>query len=416
MQFASGRWLAAMRYRDFRLLWTGEFISAAGTEMFFVSLNWQMYLLTHSALALGLIGLARSLPIILFSLLGGAFADAHNRKKILYVTQSIMILCSLLLALVTFTNLVTPLLMYLLTGLDAAAVAFDMPARSALVSNLVDRKDLANALSIYEILWQIASITGPAIAGFLIASIGVGGVYSIDAVSTIAVLLALLLIHNPGEPSGEKTAVSFASMKEGLAFVRSKTILWSTMLLDFLGTFLASAITLLPIYAKDILHVGPQGLGLLYAAPTAGALLAGFFMAQYGQNIKRQGKVLLLAIAAYALATILFGVLRNYLLSLLALALVGGSDCISMVIRQTIRQLSTPDWIRGRMSSIMMIFFMGGPQLGEFEAGLVAAAVGAPLSVVLGGAATLGMLGIMTLSIPTLRNYRNVWEEPSPSH
>ncbi len=416
MQFASGRWLAAMRYRDFRLLWTGEFISAAGTEMFFVSLNWQMYLLTHSALALGLIGLARSLPIILFSLLGGAFADAHNRKKILYVTQSIMILCSLLLALVTFTNLVTPLLMYLLTGLDAAAVAFDMPARSALVSNLVDRKDLANALSIYEILWQIASITGPAIAGFLIASIGVGGVYSIDAVSTIAVLLALLLIHNPGEPSGEKTAVSFASMKEGLAFVRSKTILWSTMLLDFLGTFLASAITLLPIYAKDILHVGPQGLGLLYAAPTAGALLAGFFMAQYGQNIKRQGKVLLLAIAAYALATILFGVSRNYLLSLLALALVGGSDCISMVIRQTIRQLSTPDWIRGRMSSIMMIFFMGGPQLGEFEAGLVAAAVGAPLSVVLGGAATLGMLGIMTLSIPTLRNYRNVWEEPSPSH
>ncbi len=415
MQFASGRWLAAMRYRDFRLLWTGEFISAAGTEMFFVSLNWQMYLLTHSALALGLIGLARSLPIILFSLLGGAFADAHNRKKILYVTQSIMILCSLLLALATFTNLVTPLLMYLLTGLDAAAVAFDIPARSALVPNLVDRKDLANALSIYEILWQIASITGPAIAGFLIASIGVGGVYSIDAVSTIAVLLALLLIHNPGEPGGEKTAVSFASMKEGLAFVRSKTILWSTMLLDFLGTFLASAITLLPIYAKDILHVGPQGLGLLYAAPTAGALLAGFFMAQYGQNIKRQGKVLLLAIAAYALATILFGVLRNYLLSLLALALVGGSDCISMVIRQTIRQLSTPDWIRGRMSSIMMIFFMGGPQLGEFEAGLVAAAVGAPLSVILGGITTLAMLGIMALSIPTLRNYGNVWEEPSPS-
>jgi MFS family permease len=415
VQFASGRWLAAMRYRDFRLLWTGEFISAAGTEMFFVSLNWQMYLLTHSALALGLIGLARSLPIILFSLLGGAFADAHNRKKILYVTQSVMILCSLLLAFATFTQLVTPLLMYLLTGLDAAAVAFDMPARSALVPNLVDRKDLANALSIYEILWQIASITGPAIAGFLIASIGVGGVYSIDAVSTIAVLLALLLIHNPGEPGGEKTAVSFASMKEGLAFVRSKTILWSTMLLDFLGTFLASAITLLPIYAKDILHAGPQGLGLLYAAPTAGALLAGFFMAQYGQSIKRQGKVLLLAIAAYALATILFGVSRNYLLSLFALALVGGSDCISMVIRQTIRQLATPDWIRGRMSSIMMIFFMGGPQLGEFEAGLVAAAVGAPLSVVLGGAATLGMLGIMAFSIPTLRNYRNVWEEPLPS-
>jgi len=412
VQFATRRWLAAMHYRDFRLLWTGEFISAAGTEMFFVALNWQMYLLTHSALALGLTGIARSLPIMLFSLLGGTFADAHNRKKVLYVTQSVMILCSLLLAVTTFTHMVTPLLMYLLTGLDAAAVSFDIPARSALVPNLVDRKDLANALSIYEILWQIASITGPAIAGFLIASIGVGGAYSIDAVSTIAVLLALFLLHNPGEPGGDKTAVSFTSMIEGLAFVRSKTILWSTMLLDFLGTFLASATTLLPIYAKDILHVGPQGLGLLYAAPTAGALLAGFFMARYGQSIKRQGKVLLLAIAVYALATILFGVSRIYLLSLPALALVGGSDCISMVIRQTIRQLATPDAIRGRMSSIMMIFFMGGPQLGEFEAGLVAAAAGAPLSVVLGGIATLAMLGIMTLSIPTLRNYRNVWEEP----
>jgi len=153
VQFATRRWLAAMHYRDFRLLWTGEFISAAGTEMFFVALNWQMYLLTHSALALGLTGIARSLPIMLFSLLGGTFADAHNRKKVLYVTQSVMILCSLLLAVTTFTHVVTPLLMYLLTGLDAAAVSFDIPARSALFRNLVEMKELANALSIYEILW-----------------------------------------------------------------------------------------------------------------------------------------------------------------------------------------------------------------------------------------------------------------------
>ena len=213
---APERWLAALQYRDFRLLLIGEVTSAIGTEMLYVALSWQMYLLTHSAFALGLLGLAGFIPALLFSLLGGNFADAHNRKKILYVTQPIFMLCSTLLALATFTHIVTPLIMYIIAGLVAATVAFDHPARSSLIPNLVEKKDFTNTLSVYEMFEQIARITGPLIAGFLIAGIGVGSIYGIDAVSTIAVLLALLFMKHTGEPGGERSVVSLDSIKEGL--------------------------------------------------------------------------------------------------------------------------------------------------------------------------------------------------------
>lgn len=307
MQTVPGRWLVALHSRDFRLLWTSELISAIGSEMLNVALYWQMYLLTHSALALGLLGMVSFLPIMLFSLPGGTVADAHNRKKILYVTQPIIVLCSLLLALATFTHIITPLLIYLFTALVAAAVAFDLPARSALIPNLVDRKDLTNTMSIYETLWQIASIIGPAIAGLLIASIGVGGIYTIDGISTITVPVALLLMKHSGEPEGEKNTISPISMKEGLAFVWSRTMMWSTILLDCFATLLASATVLLPIYARDILHVGSRGLGFLYAAPAFGAVIAGSLMAQRGQRIRYQGRALLVAVALYGLAIMLFG-------------------------------------------------------------------------------------------------------------
>jgi MFS family permease len=396
-------WLAALQYRDFRLLLTGEVTSAVGTEMFYVALNWQMYLLTHSAVALGLLGLASFFPAMLFSLLGGTFADAHNRKKILYITQPIFMLCSLLLALLTFFHVITPLFMYLIAGVAAATVAFDHPARSSLIPNLVDKKDFTNTLSVYEMFEQIARITGPLVAGFLIASPGVGSIYVIDAISTIAVLIALVSMQHTGEPGGEKLAVSLTSIKEGLTFVRSKALLWSTILVDFFATFLALAMVLLPIFANDILHVGPQGLGLLYAAPSIGAIFAGFFMTLKGR-VRFQGKTLLFAVALFGLATILFGLSHIYILSVIALVFIGGFDSVSVIIRETIQQLATPDIMRGRVSSIAMIFWMGGPQLGEFEAGLLAAFIGVQFSVVVGGVATIACVGIMALLVPALRN------------
>ena len=405
MQTTRGGWLEALHYRDFRLLLIGEVTSAIGTEMFYVALNWQMYLLTHSAVALGLLGLAGFVPALLFSLLGGNFADAHNRKKILYVTQPIFMLCSILLALATFAHVVTPLIMYIISGIVAATVAFDHPARSSLIPNLVDKKDFTNTLSVYEMFEQIARIAGPLAAGFLIAGTGVGSIYGIDAISTIAVLLALLLMKHTGEPGGEKSAVSLNSIKEGLSFVRSKTLLWSTILVDFFATFLALAMMLLPIFANDILHVGPQGLGLLYAAPSIGAILAGFIMTLKGQ-IRFQGKTLLFGVALFGLATILFGLSHVYILSVIALVLIGGFDSVSVIMRETIQQLATPDTMRGRVASIAMIFWMGGPQLGEFEAGLLAALIGVPLSVVAGGVATIVFVGFMAVLIPALRNYQ----------
>ena len=407
MQTTRGGWLEALHYRDFRLLLIGEVTSAIGTEMFYVALNWQMYLLTHSAVALGLLGLAGFVPALLFSLLGGNFADAHNRKKILYVTQPIFMLCSILLALATFAHVVTPLIMYIISGIVAATVAFDHPARSSLIPNLVDKKDFTNTLSVYEMFEQIARIAGPLAAGFLIAGTGVGSIYGIDAISTIAVLLALLLMKHTGEPGGEKSAVSLSSIKEGLTFVRSKTLVWSSILVDFFATFLVLAMMLLPIFANDILHVGPQGLGLLYAAPSIGAILAGFIMTLKGQ-IRFQGKTLLFGVALFGLATILFGLSHVYILSVIALVLIGGFDSVSVIMRETIQQLATPDTMRGRVASIAMIFWMGGPQLGEFEAGMLAALIGVQFSVVVGGVATIFFVGIMALLVPALRKYQAI--------
>jgi len=263
---------------------------------------------------------------------------------------------------------------------------------------------MANANSLNAIVWQVAAIAGPSLAGVLIAQFSVGSIYALNAFSFLAVITALLLMHAKGEVIGEKVEVSLASMKEGFHFVTSKTIVWSTMLLDFFSTFFASATALLPIFAKDILNVGPEGLGLLYAAPAIGALIAGFVMAHL-EDIRNQGKIILYSVAAYAMGTILFGLSKTFYLSVLGLIIIGAGDSVSTIIRNTIRQVVTPDTIRGRMTAINMIFFMGGPQLGEFEAGLLAAAMGGPLSVIIGGVATLVVVGIMAVKIPGLTNY-----------
>lgn len=395
----------AFSYRDFRTFWLGQFISTIGSQMLIVGLNWHMYLLTKSALALGLIGLIRFLPIVAFSLVGGGVADSFNRKKILYITQTILGLCSLFLAFQTFTHTINASTLYAITALASIAMSFDTPSRQSFIPSLVPRKDLGNAMSLNAIMWQTGQILGPAVSGFIIAFAGVGNVYLFDAISYIAVILALIHMSANGAIDGEKIKVSFTSIKQGLSFVRSETIIWSTMLLDFFSTFFSSAYALLPIYAQDILHVGPQGLGFLYAAPSIGAVLAGFAMAHM-HRIKKQGELLLAAVAVYGAATVLFGASKFFATSLFALFLVGAGDSISTIIRNTVRQLVTPDSIRGRMTSVNMIFFMGGPQLGDFESGALASLVGAPTAVIIGGFGTLLAVGIMTYAIPRLRTFR----------
>lgn len=394
----------ALQHRDFRLLWLGQLISLAGTQMQQITINWHIYTLTDSAIALGLIGLVRVLPIIAFALIGGIFADAHDRRRVLFVTQTAMMLCAAVLALVTVAGWVSAPIIYLLAALTSAAAAFDGPARQALVPNLVPKAHLTNALSLNNMMRQSASIVGPALAGFVIAWWGIAAVYWINAASFLVLLGALVLMHTPPQENAGGMQLSFAALTEGLRFVRQSRLIFATMLLDFCATFFSSATTLLPIFARDILRVGPEGLGILYAAESVGAVCAGLCVTLAG-DIKRKGATLFSAIAFYGLATALYGLSQWFALSFLFLAIVGASDTVSAILRNSIRQVATPDHLRGRMSSVNVIFMNAGPQLGNLEAGLAAALLGAPLSVVTGGVATVILVVVIAWLSPQLRAY-----------
>ena len=370
-------------------MWLGQFVSITGSQMQLVTINWHVYLLTHSAAALGLVGLVRVVPIVACSLVGGVVADAVDRKRLLVVTQTTMLLSAAALALVTALGLEHVWPIYALTALSSAATAFDNPARQALLPSLVPEEVFPNAVSLGFVAFQVAMVTGPVVGGLVLARFGPATVYAANAVSFLAVIAAVLLIRASGKGKDkEASRVSLDALKEGLKFVLATPIMVQTMTLDFVATFFASATALLPIFARDILRVGEYGYGFLAGASAFGAVVTGLMLARR-PGWGRPGLTILLSVAVYGAATVFFGLSHNYWLSLLMLALSGAADTVSTVIRQTVRQLITPDRLRGRMTSVNMIFFMGGPQLGELEAGLVAAAAGAPFSVVLGGVGCL---------------------------
>ncbi|MEP7219886.1 MAG: MFS transporter [Bacteroidota bacterium] len=400
----------ALRHSDFRYLWFGQIVSVAGSQMQNVAINWQVYQVTHSAKMLGLIGLFRVIPIVIFSLFGGVVADVYNRRKILFFTQSVMMLSAIGLALSAGLGNTSTWVVLMLTALAAAAGAFDGPARQSLIPNLVPPEDLTNAISLNTMMFQASMIIGPALSGLVIAAYGVDAVYWINAATFLAVIGALVLMRAQEHRETSTTKVDFASLLEGLRFVRHSPMILSTMLLDFFATFFSSATALLPIFAQDILHVGARGLGILYAAESVGSLAAGFGMSLFGE-IRRKGRLLLGSVAAYGAATAIYAFSHNFYLSLLLLGLVGIGDSISTVLRVTIRQRETPDYIRGRMTAVNMIFFMGGPQLGNLEAGLLAGwiggATGAIVSVATGGVATIIFVGLTAWLYPQLRKYND---------
>jgi MFS family permease len=398
----------ALRYRDFRLLWLGQIVSVTGSQMQLAAVNWHVWLLTKSAFALGMVGFFRGAPIILCSLIGGVFADAMDRKRLMIVMQCVMLASATCLTAVTMAGLSHVWPIYLLTAVASSASAFDTPARQSLMPTLVPARDFPNAVSLGVIVFYFAMIGGPSLAGFLLASHGPAIVYAINAVSYLAVIAALIAMRASGRAAAREgeaaSRVSFAALKEGLRFVRQTPIIVQTMTLDFAATFFASATALLPIFADKILNVGARGYGVLAAAPALGAVITGLVMARMGV-FRRQGKLVIWSVAIFGLATIGFGVSRIFWLSLLMLAVAGAADTVSTVLRQTIRQLVTPDYLRGRMTSINMVFFMGGPQLGEVEAGAVAALIGAPLSVVTGGLGSVISAVIALVKAKSLRNY-----------
>ena len=427
--------LASLRHRDFRRLVIGQFISIVGSQMQVVAIHWHIYLLTRSALALGFVGLTRVVPIVAFSLWGGVLADRKDRRRMMLATQLSMTAVALALAAVTFAGGDRLWILYALNAVSSAAVAFDGPARQALIPRLVPAADLPGALSLNLSAFQAALIGGPALAGLMIAGTGAGLsphpsalaragaaaaggtrglalIYLINAVSFLAVIFALVTMRVSGKPdsaAGKATPHPLADLREGLRFVFSTPVIVWSMALDFAATFFSGAQSLLPIFADQVLKVGPRGYGVLVSAPAIGA-----FIGSLALSLKplpsSQGRIFLWSVAVFGAATVVFGFSRSFVLTLAALALVGLSDAVSTVIRQTLRQLVTPDRLRGRMTSVNMIFFMGGPQLGELEAGLVAslfssAVVGVTVSVVSGGLATIVVVAAVAAAAPVLRRY-----------
>ena len=381
---------------------------------------WHVSLLVpddRRALALGLVGLVRVVPIIVFSLLSGVAADAFDRRRLMLVTQTVMAAFAALLAGLAYHGLNTVWPVYAIAAASSAAGAFDLPARQALVPNLVPREHLANALSLNTIMFQTAAVAGPALGGIVIGQLGVAWAYGLNALSFLVVIVALLMMrdvptrHRARERQDtpqhvEQPDFSMRAALEGLRFVFGSPLIRSTMLLDFFATFFSSATALLPIYAQDILGIGASGYGWLYAAPATGAILTSAILVRAVNSIDRRGSVLASAVIAYGAATIGFGLSRTFWLSFACLAATGASDTVSMVLRNLIRQLETPDRLRGRMTGVNMIFFQGGPQLGELEAGLVANWLGPVTSVVSGGVGCLVATTWIVASTPALRSYR----------
>ena len=371
---------------------------------------WHVSLLVspeRRALALGLVGLVRLLPVVFFSMAAGAVADAWDRRRVMLVTQSAAAVTALLLAIITFHGLSRPWPIYVLAALSAVAGAFDGPARQAMLPSLVPREHLPNAISLYAIMLQISSVAGPSLGGIVIATLGVAWVYAVNAATFGCVIAALLMMRDiPPRDSTQPSDISVRAVKEGLKFVFASPIIRSTMLLDFFATFFSSATALLPIFAQDILHVGARGYGWLYAAPSVGAAVMSLIMVHSVESIERRGVVLLWAVAMYGLATVIFGVSTVFWLTFVCLALTGAADTVSMVLRNIVRQLETPDHLRGRMIGVNMVFFMGGPQLGELEAGGVAQWLGPRLSVVTGGLGCLIATAWIGAITPALRHYR----------
>jgi MFS family permease len=404
-----------LAYRDFRLLWLGSFVSQIGNQMQIVAISWQVNELTHDPLALGAVGFARVLPVIVLGVFGGVIADAVDRRRLMLLTQTTLMAVAIGLFAFSARGQVNVAILYGFCLLGGAATALDNPARQATIANLVPPSVLPRALSLGVTTWQLATVLGPTIGGFLIASRGAELVYVANALSFAGILGALLAIRYRGARAA-LVRPDLAALREGFRFLWRTPILLSLMLLDFLGTFFAGAMLLMPIFASDLLSVGPSGLGVLFAAPAVGSVLAAALISVIGSP-PLAGFTVLWSVALYGVAIAGFGAARSFPVALACLALSGAADAVSTVVRQTLRQLLTPDELRGRMTATNMIFFMGGPLLGELEAGALARLTTVRFSVISGGVICTALSIAFAIAAPRLRRYRlkSLMQAPVPA-
>lgn len=370
------------------------------------ALYWHLRTISEQPMVISGIGLARFIPIILFSLIAGVAADHFNRRKITILTQIGMGCVALILGLITVNHIMSLWILFSLVVIQSIIVAFDVPARQALIPSLVPKEYLPSAYSLNSIASKVGGIIGPALSGLVIAYLGLHWAYWINALSYLAVIIALFAMGDvPGEKTG-KTLILHQTRQDimdGIEFIKNSPIIFSAMIMDFFGSFFSSANTLLPFVAQDILHVGPIQYGWLSAGQSIGTVVVGIYVSQK-QKITDQGKVIAISIVLFGMATILFGASVNFWITMVALILIGTFDGISSIIRNTVRQQLTPDHMRGRMMSITQIFFKGGPQLGEVESGIVAQLLGIPFAIISGG------VGCIIASLMVIKKYPQLWK------
>jgi MFS family permease len=393
-----------MRSRDLWLYLASRFCSASAMMMLRAAIAWHVFALSHSAFHLGLIGLVQFVPVVSLMLVGGAVADVYERRKIMMLAQSVPLTASVLLFVATKSGAASLPMLYGTVALVGVAWAFDSPSRAALLPTLVSREDFPRAVTIASTNQALAFTTGPALGGWVIAVAGVGTVYAVQAVLIAASLVTLWFLPSRRQRTAAGV-VTIRAIREGVGFVRRQQVILGCMTLDMLAVIFGGAAALLPIYATEILHVGATGYGLLTSSLEMGSLLMALTLTVL-PPIERAGRALLLAVAVYGVATIVFGLSRSFPLSVAAYMTVGMADQVSVVMRSTAIQLSTPDSLRGRVSGVNMIFIGASNQLGAAESGFVAALTSPTFSVVSGGLVSLGVLAAVAATLPALRRYR----------
>jgi MFS family permease len=391
----------------FMRFWYARLAGTTGNQMLMVAVGWQMYELTGSAWDLGLVGLLQFLPALLLTLVAGHVADRFDRTRILALCMAGQAVIALLLVAATQGHWASR---GLLLGLSVAlgmAKAFQMPAQQALVPSLVPSMVLPRALAFSSVGMQTAVIGGPALGGFIYVA-GANVVYAVCAAAFMVAGALFLRIGHPHVPR-PKEPVSLATVLAGFQFIWQRPVVLGAISLDLFAVLLGGATALLPMFAKDVLHVGPWGLGLLRAAPSVGALCMSAVLTRWPIT-RRVGRVMFASVAIYGLATAVFGVSTVFVLSLLALWVSGAADMVSVVIRQSLVQLETPDAMRGRVAAVNSIFIGASNQLGEFESGATAAVLGPVGSVLLGGIGTLAVAALWMKLFPALAKRERLTE------
>jgi MFS family permease len=402
---------AALRIPNFRWFVASLMAMTVATQIQAVVVAWQIYELTHDPLSLGLIGLAEAVPFIGVALFAGHIADRVNRLRISLLALIALFLCSLTLLGFTLSpgiisvDRVWPI--YLVIFLSGIARSFLQPARSALGAELVPRALYPNAVTWRSSTWQLAEVVGPAIGGLVYGFGSATAAYGTDAaIMAIGVLSLARMRHSPA-PSTLANESFLESLATGIRFVRGQPVILGALTLDLFSVLFGGAVALLPVFAAEILHVGPEGLGVLRAAPAVGAVVMSVVLAHL-PPLRRAGKALLISVVVFGLSIIGFGLSRDFLLSLALLAVSGMSDTVSVVIRSTLLQVLTPDHLLGRVSSVNAIFIGSSNEIGAFESGAAARLIGTVPSVVLGGLVTLVVVAVTAVKVPELRRLKEI--------